>query len=386
MPSLRPVLASLVLFGSISVGLSQFTLLSVGQINTGSSASGLAVSGHFVCLANLADGLRIYDVTDPSNPVNIFHTNTSGGDAADVFVSGNYAYLSDLSDGLRIYDISNPSNTVQVGHFSTNGDSFTSGTVTNGYAYMAAGTAFDIINVTNPSSPSLMTTRHAGSGAEAFQLDVVGNYVYLAAQAQGLIIFDISNLVSPVMVGQINNNGSATWVRVSGDFAYVANGADGLRVDSITNPASPVNVGHIVTGGFTWGVAVRGQYAFVAQSTGVVVVDVSDPFKPVLAGSASTSAQAFGVAVSKDFVYAANSTAGLRIFRLIPQLQIALSAPQSLSLTWPITDAQFGLEQSADIGGTNWVAVTNSPVVQGQKNQIVLPWTAPSQFFRLREQ
>lgn len=222
---------------------------------------------------------------------------------------------------------------------------------------------------------------------DAPQLDVSGNFVFLASQAQGLLIYDASNLaIPPVLVGQINNKGSANWVTVSGEFAYVANGPDGLRIDSITNPASPVNIGHALTGGNTYGVAVAGQYAFVAQSSGIAVFDVSDPSRPVPAGSAITSAQAYGVEVSGDFVYVANSTDGLRIFRLLPQLQIALNQPQSLTLTWPTTVANFGLEQNADVGTTNWVAVTNSPVIQGQKKQIVLPWTAPSQFFRLRQQ
>lgn len=377
-------ISALILFGSISVGFSQFTLLSVGHINNGGIASDLAVSGHYVYLANLPDGLRIYDVSDPGNPVNIYHTNNAGGDSADVFVSGHYAYLANLPDGLRIYDISNPSNTVQVAHFNTNGYTPTSVTVTNGYAYVATGSDFEIVNVTNPSAPSLVTGRVLQSDMP--QLDVSGNYIFLAGQAQGLIVYDASNLASPVMVGQLNNKGSANWVTISGSYAYVANGTDGLRVDSITNPASPVNVGHVLTGGNTWGVAVANQYAFVAQSSGIAVVDVSDPAQPVSVGSATTSVQAFGLGVSGDFIYVANSTDGLRIFRLIPQLQIALNPTQSVSLTWPITAAHFELEQNADIGTTNWPAVTNTPVVKGQKYQILLPRTAASQFFRLREQ
>ena len=74
------------------------------------------------------------------------------------------------------------------------------------------------------------------------------------------------------------------------------------------------------------------------------------------------------------------------ILRLIPKVQIALNQPQNLTLTWPTTVAPFALEENADIGTTNWVAVTNTPVVEGLKNQIILPLTAPRQFFRLREQ
>jgi hypothetical protein len=317
--------------------------------------------------------------------VNIFHTNNQGAVAGDVVVSGQYAYLANLPDGLRIYDISNPSNAVQVGRFSTNGYSPSSVTVTNGYAYLAAGSVFEIVSVTNPASPSLVAAR--ALTVQADQLDVSGNYIFLAAQSQGLVIYDASNVFSPLKVGQISNKGGyATWVIVSGNFAYLANGNDGLRVYSITNPASPVNLGHAVTGGFAYGVAVAGQYAFVAQSTGIAVYDVSDPSQPIPAGLANTSAQAFGLEVSGDFVYVADSTGGLNIFRLIPQLQTTPNATQNVLLTWPKTDAKFVLEQSTDIWTTNWVAVEYTPFIQGQKYVIGLPRTAPSQFFRLREQ
>src|SRR5690242_13973262 len=99
MSQLQFLLSAWVALLTASTCFGQFSLLSVGQINNGGNASGLAVSGHFVYLANLQDGLRIYDVTDPHNPVNIFHTNNADGDAADVFVSGQYAYLADLPDG-----------------------------------------------------------------------------------------------------------------------------------------------------------------------------------------------------------------------------------------------------------------------------------------------
>ena len=41
--------------------------------------------------------------------------STNGGGAIRVAVSGGYAYVANYSDGLRIYNVSNPSNPVSVG-------------------------------------------------------------------------------------------------------------------------------------------------------------------------------------------------------------------------------------------------------------------------------
>lgn len=55
-------------------------------------------------LANRGDGLRVYDISTPTNVVNIGHID-NGGDALDVAVSGDYAYLANQADGLRTYAI-----------------------------------------------------------------------------------------------------------------------------------------------------------------------------------------------------------------------------------------------------------------------------------------
>src|SRR3989442_1726130 len=86
-------------FNSADYALAQFTLVNVGHTNNGGFALSVAVSGNYVYLANDADGLRVYDISNPTNAVNVGHT-TNGGYATRVAVSGNYAYLANWDDGL----------------------------------------------------------------------------------------------------------------------------------------------------------------------------------------------------------------------------------------------------------------------------------------------
>jgi hypothetical protein len=62
------------------------------------------VSGNYAYLANADDGLRVYDIGDPTNVVNVGHID-NGGRANGVAVSGNYAYLANANDGLRVYEM-----------------------------------------------------------------------------------------------------------------------------------------------------------------------------------------------------------------------------------------------------------------------------------------
>src|ERR1700722_14339781 len=86
----------------------------IGHAYDGGNAYGVAVAGHFAYLANYDDGLRIYDISNPANPVSV--GNVNNGLAAGVPLAGNFACVADSSDGLRIYDISDPANPVSVGN------------------------------------------------------------------------------------------------------------------------------------------------------------------------------------------------------------------------------------------------------------------------------
>ena len=71
-------------------------------------------------IADAHAGLRVIDISNPSNPVEVGYYDTPGY-AWDVAVSGSYAYIADGISGLRVIDISNPSNPVEVGYYDTPG-------------------------------------------------------------------------------------------------------------------------------------------------------------------------------------------------------------------------------------------------------------------------
>jgi len=365
---------------TVTRALGQFTLLSVGHINNGGTASDLAVSGNYVYLANESDGLRIYDVTDPTNPVNIAHA-TNSGSANDVVISSNYAYLANGGDGLHIYDVSDPTNPVSVGQIYKGNFSITL-VVTNNYAYVGDTSGFQIFNVSNPASPYFVSSTPLSYGPG---VDISGSYLYLADGVDGLRIYDVSNPTTATSVGHIVQNGAnAIWVMVSGAFAYVVSWNDGLRIYNITNPATPFNVGHTNTSAVTFGVAVAGNYAYVAEGNGVGVYDVSNPTNPITVGQVKTSVQAYGLAVKRNYIYVANSTDGLRIYLMLPQLHASLSISNSVVLTWPVSAAPFLLEENSDLTTTNWTIVTNAPIVAGQQNQVIFARSSADKFYRLK--
>src|SRR3972149_7494934 len=103
-----------------------------------------------------------------------------------------------------------------------------------------------------------------GSYGEAFSdVKVVGNYAYVAS-GYGLKIFDISNPSSPKLMSTYKTDGYPRRVFISGTTAYVA-GWSGLAIIDISDPSSPKLQSSYNTGGSAFDVFVSGNIAYVAN-------------------------------------------------------------------------------------------------------------------------
>ena len=135
----------------------------------------------------------------------------------------------------------------------------------------------------------------------ANNLDVKGNYAYVAAGGAGLQIVDVTDRSKPQIAAARALPGNANDVVVAGNFAYVAAGTAGLQIVDVTNPLTPTIVGALAvgaTGTVAWDVVVKGNRAYVANGTGgLVIVDVSSPSTPVRLGSIALAGTSKGVDV-----------------------------------------------------------------------------------------
>ncbi len=361
----------------------EITPVSIGHANDGGNAFGVAVAGHFAYLANFDDGLRIYDISNPTNPVSVGHINN--GFAAGVAISDNLACVADSADGLRIYDISNPTNPVSVGH-TNNGASASGVALAGNFACLANnGDGLRIYDISNPANPVNIGHAAIGISGNASSVAVAGNFAYLANNGDGLRIYDISNPANPVNVGSANDLGIAFGVAVAGTDAYLADGFEGLRVYDTSTPASPLGIGQAATdAGNAVAVTVSNNYAYLANfDDGLHIYNISNPSNPVPVAAINDGGFARGIAVSGNYAYLANGSDGLRVYLLQPELSIAIDANNNLVITWPAPSTSWILQQDST-GDGDWVPVNTLPTVAAAQNQVVIPQPSGSANFRLQ--
>ena len=115
---------------------------------------------------------------------------------------------------------------------------------------------------------------------------MIGNIAYVADRYDGLQIIDVSNPVSPTLIGSVDTPGDAREVTVIGNIAYVADWGGGLQIIDVSNSASPTLIGSVDTPGQACAVTVIGDTAYVADGgSGLVIVPLPVEIKPVIVNS-----------------------------------------------------------------------------------------------------
>ncbi len=180
------------------------------------------------------------------------------------------------------------------------------------YAYAVGGANFFVIDVSNPSAPTLVATlTDAARMTHVYGIYVAGSYAYVATGYGGsqgvgddrLTVIDISNPKSPSIVGSLQDHTNlyyALHVYVSGNYAYVSAPYNNqLTIVDISNPADPLYAGSVQDNTTLYradGTWVQGRYAYVISHNfngpGVDylnAIDVSNPKKPFIVSSLSST-------------------------------------------------------------------------------------------------
>jgi hypothetical protein len=311
--------------------------------------SGVAVSGNHAYVTIRGYGLRVIDISDPGNPVQIGGCATSGA-AYAVAVDGDYAYVADGLNGLRVIDISNPSSPAVVGGYGEGVD-YRGVTISGDYAYVAAGAAgLVVINISNPASPTLAGQRD--TPGFALEVAVSGDYAYVADNGSGMQIIGISDPAHPDSVVTYATPDSAKGVVVSGDCAFVAVYNYGLEVVGITNPVAPFFKGRRDTPGTAIAVDVTGDYAYVADGpAGLQAIDISEPTEPTWKDGCPTSDFATKVVVCGEYAYVTDRLGGFKVIHI---------ADATLPPLWAGNLAISVQGQAVDIAGDYAYLVTGS--------------------------
>jgi len=267
----------------------------------------VATSGDGYVYVGSSKTLKVVDVQDPTSPA-VVATLPMPDYAQGLCLSGNRAYVACYAAGVVIVDVTNPYAPSVLGTVDTPGAAF-SVAVSGNTAVVADSTAVLTLDVTDPAVPSILGLVAGSAGA--VDVDIQGSYAYAATGTAGLMVIDLQNPASPLVIGTGRPTlfGSVSGVTVLDGRAFVAsfsyNSTDnGLQVFDVTNPAHPDQTAFLPTPGRTrGGIAVEQGLACIASgSGGLNLIDISDAV-PALTARMPETVQSRSVATDGVYLY-----------------------------------------------------------------------------------
>ena len=278
-------------------------------------------TAYIVSLSRSGPDFFIYNVSDPQNPLPLGSLDLAAN-AYSVTVSGNYAYVATSHDSreITVINISNPNSPALAGSH------FNAPTSSDGRALAVSGTAaylvtnnntsgpgyeFYSVNITNPLSPTQLGGVNLGAASR--DIYTAGNYAYIASTAntQELQVVNISNPSAPSIAGTYNSPGTSDGnsIYVVGTTAYLADAQ--LNILNVSNPSNISAIGFYNASGTPFGVFAVANFVFLAHTetdSQFKVIDITNPASPSLYGSASLGGNGLGVFVSGDYAYLATAS------------------------------------------------------------------------------
>ncbi len=197
---------------------------------TSGSITDLVVNGRYAYVlinnSSIPDRLQIVDIINPTNPSVIGDLQLPGL-AGGMTVKGSYVYVCAGDAGLRIIDVSDPANPIEVSYFGTTTDA-RSVAVSNHYAYVTISWGLKIVDISNPANP--IEAGFFSTSLPTDKIRVSNNYAYFTSQQHGIRIVDVSNPAHPFEIGYYDTGDYPDDVLIKNNHAYVADGADGLYI------------------------------------------------------------------------------------------------------------------------------------------------------------
>lgn len=275
----------------------------------------------------IGSDLLIYDLNNPMQPLLIgelaFGTTTD----PQFFLAGNNLYSATYDEGLRIIDISVPSDPQLITHYS-DGSDYGDVAVAGDYAYVLDNnfSTLNILNVSDPGNPVETGRVNVQTGPNS--LFVKNDIAYITVFSFpdiGMRIFDVADKENPVELGYIETktvDGNVTHydtpgkVIVENDLAFVGCSTENsVYVFDVTDPSTPQEFSRLfISAGWEGGLAAMekmGSNLYLCYSWSgnpVRQIDASDPTTMQLVNKFESPFDVLWLQNGPDYLYLADQS------------------------------------------------------------------------------
>ncbi|NOQ24900.1 MAG: hypothetical protein GQ564_06005 [Bacteroidales bacterium] len=212
--------------------------------------------------------------------------------------------------GIALYD---KKTQLKISHFKFPAYSFIDGLLLDDKQILVADAfGLRIIDISDVQNPKIDDSKTYYKGWPK-DVAVADKYIYVA-DVLGFKIYDKINDFK--LSGKIEAYKNRTAkIKVNGQYVYLACEAIGLKIADISNPENPFYVSGVLLPKGIWDMALYGDFIFLAAYTeGIQKVNLTDIKKPELVAKHQDGSEIIGIHVTNDYVFAACSHNGFAIY------------------------------------------------------------------------
>ena len=207
----------------------------------------------------------------------------------DAEVYENTLIISAMVQGIEFYDISNNGQLDHISHFSLSQNAKANCVEAYAnHAYFTSRNGLYVVDISNPSNPQNLGRVSGTNNLILENLDAENNLLAVAAHADGVLIYDISdpqNLELKSIINCVN----AWCARIKDGYVYIGDGINVMIYD-ISVSSNPIFINQIETSNAIKDIALSQSFMYVAiGSDGVNIYDNSDPQNPIILDNYNTN-------------------------------------------------------------------------------------------------
>ena len=283
--------------------------LPLAKIKVHAAPSDLAIRDHYLFVAMDEQGLAIYDIEDPFNPVQVGSTQLNSYNH-QLAVDEGWVYLSDGNGDLSIInltDVENPS-------IETILDVSTRAWEMVLHQDVLMVVVFDsllIFDVSNPTTPVQLNAIYA----KATDVEIAGDKLYLCVRNDSLLVFDFTDPTNLIKLGGHLDYGRFVKVQILGEHVYSGGTVGRFSIYHIESNDQFSSISEIKGGGYINNLIVQDSQAFLLNThQGLSIYDINELASPSLLFHRENESFSLGLEVLDGRLYLANWEDGLNIY------------------------------------------------------------------------
>jgi hypothetical protein len=309
----------------------------------------------FAYVSGGLSGMHVYDMSNPSVPVETYWYDTGTGYANEVVIADQKAYLSShlgTNEPFVIFDVSDPYSIEKLGFLPNSTSVYDllfnfaarAISVAGDFLYSQGEWCVVSVDVSDPANPFVSDRLDLDNPVNG---DAYGDLLVTRNNSE-VLFTDISDPTEMKLLSSLQGDSGGDAVCFLDSTTLITAINEGIQIVDASNPSNPKVTAKLNLPGRALDICVSDSIAYIAcEGGGIQIVDVSNPAKPVLLDALTTLNDAWDCYVDGDLMLVADYTAGLSIYQRGDALDEAASSegtyrqtalPVSLSDTFEVEE------------------------------------------------